>query len=129
MSCFRLPLYPPFSSVSLSFFILLPLMMSCKVMSEVLAKRQTTLVFIFDIGTINSIVKQVSRLFTQHFLSLLSVYRIFDITLHDIISGRRMKKERDTEENLVFSFLKFSAAKGSCIPLNTKQSLTQLCGK
>ena len=55
--------------------------------------------------------------------------RIFNITSHDIISGRRMKKERDTEENLVFSFLKFSAAKGSLIPLNTKQSLTQLCGK
>ena len=47
--------------LSLSSIIFLPLIMICKVMSKMLAKGQTIFVFIWYIGTINSIVKQVSR--------------------------------------------------------------------
>ena len=62
--CILLSLLYPLCLCLLSpFFILLPLMMTFRVMSKILAKRQTTFVFICCIGTVNSIVKQASRSF------------------------------------------------------------------
>ena len=48
-------------SVSVPFLIPMPLMMTCKVMSKILAKKN--FVFICSIGTVNSILKQASYSF------------------------------------------------------------------